>query len=217
MAKPKKHPPDVVRQNCQIVLVNLEKYRQLLADVVFRRGEFRRENIGPARETRKELDKYGKRLLKTGKAWKMIEWVQQHREWLPLARSGFFDGDAYEDSKQACSLAWGADLERFLLWQQATEKPLGYSASEREQDNLFCEWVIDDVERDIKALLAAANEQLGGPPGNVDVRPPLTPRERAVLDLIPYDADGAIVGKEIVSKLRDTPNAVGQSDLTSDI
>ncbi len=204
------HPPDVVRENCLRFLATLALYGKRVI-------ETRRRNGGnsvssePVRQLSADLDEYGQRLLAAGTSWNLTEWIAQKQEWLPLERSGFFEEEVSDES---LSHAWGVDLRRFIAWKQITGKPLGFGDTEREKDSIMYEWLIEDVERDVRALVAAANERAFGTSDDIDVVPTLNDREQAMLDLIPEKSNGTITGKEIIAKLRMTVNSIEQSTLT---
>jgi hypothetical protein len=74
-----------------------------------------------------------------------------------------------------------------------------------------------NVRRDAEVLLIVANERSFGKDGQI-VPPLLMPRERAVLNAIPFPPDG-IKGARILDIIGNDPKtaSVGQSALTKDI
>jgi hypothetical protein len=142
----------------------------------------------------------------------MVEWVTGHQEWLRLEHAGFFD----EETTKIEYRGWGFDLECFLWWGKTTGKPFGLSGREGEDYFSAGKDVLEDVQRDVRSLEAAAIEQIAGKPSNVEVRPPLSEREVAILALIPRCATGlAITEKEIVEKVRKTVYQIDRGSLTS--
>jgi hypothetical protein len=106
-----------------------------------------------------------------------------------------------------------------LAWCKATKAPFGFSKYEDEWDSDLREGVISDVRREVGMLLIVANERSFGKDDRV-VPPPPTPRELAVLKVIPLWPNG-MTGKEILRKLvqlkdPETEHLI-QSALTKDI
>jgi hypothetical protein len=208
--------PAAVRRLCTQFLGVLEKYdklqlrSQVPADETTQ--EKRNPNIGAARELWKLLERYGRPLLEAGIAWNMVEWVSGHQEWLRLEHAWFFD----EETTEIEYRGWGFDLECFLWWGKATRKPFGLSGREGEDYFSAGKDVLEDVQRDVRSLEAAAIEQIAGKPSNVEVRPPLSERETAILGLIPRcKTEQAITEKEIVNKLRNTVHQIDRGTLSS--
>lgn len=219
---PKKHPPSVVQENCHFFLATLAHYGELLIDVPLAR--YRPEKgadrvppgIAPARQIWRSLEKYGRRLLETGSAWDMDTWAAKHPEWSRLETAGFFEDSAVYPA-DILRNGWGMDLTAFLDWRHVTGKPLGFGDHDGENDIEVCEGVLEDVTRDVRALLAAAYERSSQPVGKIDVLPELTEKQRAVLKLIPFKGKRGITGKGIVDKLQGTEHETEQSVLTSHI
>ena len=245
MARQLKYPPDVVRDTCCKFLAALDNYSNLLANSLDQdRDDDRppRLNLAPARIAWADFERYGSPLLAAGRKWKMSEWVASHEEWAHIETSQFFedvaDGastDIFSDgefsphqpspaeppSRSESSLAddakWGFHLERFVAWKTIKGKPFGFAGCDGEDDSGVRDDAIEDVAHDVRALLAAAREQLLEKGADADIRPRLTPKAQAVLDLILNVTKGGITGKEIIDKLENTKFQVIQSVLTSHI
>lgn len=226
-----KHPEEVVRDNCRKFLAVLDDYHNLLNDLQLNDSALEDSgraatqessahlDIGSARRLWKTLNEYGDRLLDAGRAWGMGDWYERHPEpWMPIERAGFFPRDAFEDAYTEPDSSWGIDLKRFLSWAKATKKPFGFSSKAREVDNRdMIPWVIEDVRRDVSALMVEANEKISSKTGGNDIRPPLTDRERAVLDVIPHGTEKGLLGKDIVRMLKESFPLLCLSALTKDI
>jgi hypothetical protein len=101
-----------------------------------------------------------------------------------------------------------------LTWRIRTGQPLGFSGREYENESSALEGVFDDVGRDVRVLLTAANERV---PGDALTSPPLTELEEAVLQLVPRGHGDGISGKEIIAAINKSRPSVGQSTLTTHI
>jgi hypothetical protein len=116
--------------------------------------------------------------------------------------------------------SWGINLRQTLSWCETNQTPFGFSKFEEENDSDMRDWVIEDVEREVGALLAAATERLFGKDGDL-VPPILSERENAVLNVIPFGSAGALTGKQVIDRVKKqhNPNTerLDQAALTKDI
>jgi hypothetical protein len=112
--------------------------------------------------------------------------------------------------------SWGCDLFNFLAWEKATGKLFGLAGCDGESDYGVRAAVIEDVQRDVSALLAAADTR-SVENSEPATRAPLSEMERAVFDLIPCGTGEGITGKEIINKLTSRYPGLSQSDLTKRI
>ena len=206
-----KHPPAVVRANCQEFLGALETYRRLLEEKWFNQPHVGRDtSLARARRVWRLLEKYGKPLVAAARAWNMTVWVRGRQEWR-LERGPFPEpsGDRSANGLRAIFfLPWEESLRRFLSWSAKRGAPFGFS----DNDLNLCDPFIGtgDIRRAIRALMAAASEREHGTVA--DIRRPLSDRESQVLDLIPVGPDRAISGKEIIKEL-----GISQSVLTTHV
>jgi hypothetical protein len=230
------YPPDFTRRNCGTFLEDLGAYFRLLQRFCHARQERLAldldavEGVMPAvvvpqRAARlwQRLERLGLELLAAGNAWQMSQWLRLHLDWLPIERSGFFEDQ--DVSKRAvgeqASIAealddgcWGHDLSDFLAWRKKTGQPLGFSGRDVENDPCMLEFVFDDVGRDIRALLAAANERALG---EAFVPPPLSSLEKAVLQLIPRGGETGLTGRQLIAALKRQCWQLDQSTLTTHV
>lgn len=194
----------------------LARYRALVSCVnrTSRSGApvFNPEAVATARRLWSKLSRLGKQLLQAGNDWGMSEWIAKRPEWLPLERSGFFEGDAFEDEEITeywCD--WGLDLGRFLAEPQQRGRPLGFRTHPREEWRDILDNMFGDVARDVRALIAATHERLEADRAG---SAPLNDRQKEVLKLIPFGPDRGILGKEIIAMLGKAGDSLGLSTLT---
>jgi hypothetical protein len=175
-----------------------------------RAGTRRTQQIGPAKSIWKKIDTYGRRLLAARTALQMDEWLEVHQEYRHVETSGFFEELGTNE------MGWGSELQNILAWCEKTGAPFGFSKcmEDAEHESGIREFVLEDVIKDVRAMLVRTNEVLTKSQFDPNATEPLSEQFQAVLDLI---SAKPMTGKEIIDALKDTKHRVDRGTLTSRI